>query len=182
MKRFRLGGAVLILLALFSACTSIPLSTMWKMRNFDEQQFAELNGEEIRVRVRLPAPSKLNVAETSLESTLETEQGRHSTQLTLEQESLRSYSVSEGLLFKEDVTYSEYVLRLSAGSLQRFATLQRLTPTRSQTQKSAFKITTDFTNLPEGLDSLQFSVDLQLKRDEGYFALLDKASISFKSE
>lgn len=172
---------VVLFSVLMTACSSIPLSTMWKMRNFGEQQFFELNGQDIRVRVRLPVPTKLNLEKTELKASLETEHGTHGGPLQLEQESVRTFTVTEGLIFGKEVAYSEYVLRLNEGALQQFSELQRLAPQHSQARKSSFGVNASFTEFPLSQDSLTLRIDLLLSPTEGYFTLLDDVKVTIKS-
>lgn len=182
MKTIRWFFAVALLPLVLLGCSAIPLSTMLKMSSFDEQNFAELNGKDVRVRVRLPQPARLVVDKTELKTTLETQQGSHSAQLTLIAESERTYHEMEGILFPEPVAYSEYVLRLSDDALQQFARLQTLAPARSQERKSSFSFTARFTDLQKDQDTVVFSVDLLLSPQDGYFTLLDNATLKFKPQ
>lgn len=161
----------LVLILLLQGCSSIPLSTMLKMSNFDETDFVKLNPEDIRVKVRNNTPKNI-LRNNVLRYQYKGPEGAIGESFSME-------------LIKEDVETIEHwfadnsfehnsLYKLDAEGIELFRKLQKnpLLAMRKKEGELKFSVTFKFTeNTPE---RFSMSIDLLLNPEEGYFTLFDQ--------
>ena len=57
---------LVVTLCLLSSCASVPLGTLLKFSTFDEEDFAEINPENLSVRIFMQEPAQLGDGPVSL--------------------------------------------------------------------------------------------------------------------
>ena len=149
--------ALIALCLVLASCASVPLSTLMRMSSFSEEKFVGLRPDDIGIRIRLPEGFSLDVANSRLAIEVASNAGVHTGTFELEQ--------------------TEYELRLTAASKDRFRDLQAFVA-KAKVEDIAIRVMPKLASKPEGASSVAVWIDLRLTRAEGYFALVDGASIS----
>ena len=167
--------AVFLCLLLWG-CVSVPLSTLVRMSAFDERDFSKLEAEELRVKIKLPEGFELNVEESWLGIEISSAAGVHDTTFELDEEIVHGVPLPGGI-FSSPGTGTEYVLRLSASSTGKFRELQAFV-SRARTEDINIKVVPKLSSYPEDATSVKVWISLLLSPTQGYFALLDGATIS----
>lgn len=167
---------LILLFAIQSGCASVPLSTALRMASFSEQRFASVRPEEIGIKIRFPQGFGLDVANSRLAIEVASNAGIHDAAFQLEQTGLQSVLLSTGL-FSSSRPGVEYELRLPAASQVEFRDLQAFVQ-RAKIEDIAIRVMPKLAARPDGAGSVDVWIDLRLEQDEGYFPLVDAASIS----
>lgn len=162
---------------LLSSCASIPLTTALRLSSFGEQQFVGLRPEEIGIRIRFPRGFGLDVANSRLAIEVASNAGVHDAAFDLEQSSAQTVRLPAGIFSTQPGV--EYELRLPAASRDRFRELQAFV-SRAKVEDIGIRVMPRLATKPDGADTVVVWIDLRLKQDEGYFLLVDAASISLK--
>ncbi|WP_105169926.1 hypothetical protein [Pseudoalteromonas sp. T1lg23B] len=163
-----------------SGCTSIPISTMLELRDFNEQSFVALNPVEIRSKIRLSEPLTLDLAKITLSLSLENEKGFRNFTFPLVLENENKIAALEGL-FSSQPANTEYTFRLSDIALKNFVETQKLFSDGIKRQGS-FSIGASFNQESKEVQAAYISILLQLSDEEGFFTLLDNAEVDFKQK
>lgn len=180
------GILLITFIVLLSACASIPMSTMWKLRSFSGNDLKTLNPADIRVVVKVPDVLKFEPDQTNLDLTLTPED----TKQKVLHEQGKLVLVKQGRFVPADVPVAEpgetlYLMKLDPGGLESFrAFQQRLDPDVEQHYKAAnFSANIRFANEAAVNNAgFQITVWLRLQRDQGYFALLKDAPLKFSQD
>ena len=157
--------ALLALCFILASCASVPLSTLLRMSSFSEKKFVGLQPDEIGIKIRLPEGFALDVANSRLAIEVASNAGVHTAAFDLEQ---------TGLQLRPGV---EYELQLTAQSRERFRRLQAFVA-QAKVEDIAIRVMPKLASKPERARSVAVWIDLRLTQKEGYFALVDGASIS----
>jgi hypothetical protein len=161
---------------MLSGCASVPLSTALRMSSFSEEKFVGLRAEDIGIKIRFPRGFALDVANSRLAIEVASDAGVHDAAFDLEQTDLQSVQLPMGF-FSSPQPGVEYGLRLSAVSKQKFRDLQAFVA-RAQVEDIAIRVMPKLASKPDGAKDVVVWIDLRLKQEEGYFALVKGASIS----
>ena len=167
---------VLALSAILASCASVPLSTVMRMAPFSEEKFIGLRPDDIGIRIRFSDGFELDVANSRLAIEVASSAGVHDAQFDLEQTGMQPVRLSSGL-FSRPQPGVEYDLQLSSGSKTRFHDLQAFVA-RAKVQDIGVRVMPKLASKPDGATSVLVWIDLRLTREQGYFALLEAASIS----
>lgn len=166
----------LVLLVLFLyGCSSIPVSTMFKYRNFNEQSFASLNPSQIRSKIRVSDPFTLKLEKIKLSLSLENEKGLRNFPFPLVLEDQHLIASQEGF-FSSTPAKTEYTFRLSEQAVASFAETQNLL-SEDLNGKYSFSIGAGFNEEPKEGQSVYISILLQLNEEDGYFTLIEDAEV-----
>jgi len=157
--------ALLALCFILASCASVPLSTLMRMSSFSEEKFAGLRPDDIGIKVRLPEGFALDVAHSRLAIEVASNAGTHTAAFDLEQTGLQSRAGGE------------YELQLTAEARDRFRQLQAFVA-KAQVEDIAIRVMPKLASKPERASSVAVWIDLRLAQEDGYFALVDGASIS----
>lgn len=160
----------------FPAMAAQPLATLVRMSAFDERDFSKLEAEELRVKIKLPEGFALNVEESWLGIEISSAAGVHDATFELDEEIVHGVLLPGGI-FSGPGTGTEYVLRLSAPSAGKFRELQAFV-TRARAEDINIKVVPKLSSYPEDAASVKVWISLLLSPTQGYFALLDGATIS----
>jgi hypothetical protein len=178
--------AIAALATMLSACASIPLTTMWKLRSFSAQDLKALNPADIRVVVKAPEQLRFEPNQTTLDVNLTPRE----TQEKILHEHANLVLLKQGRFVPADVPvaqsgYALYLMKLSPQGLKSFQDFQqRLDPDVEHHYESInFDAKVQFGN-DSIADSNHFklTVWLRLKQEGGYFALLDDVPLTYKKE
>lgn len=169
---------LLLLVLLLPGCMSIPVSTMLRMRDFDQNAFVALVPADIRVRVKVPDGFAIDPAQTVLRIALSTDDGGSvmgSFPLAVIAEDLETLP---GGVFSDELQLRRYELRLSPRGLELFAQAQdQLRSARAGEFK--LDVSWAFAHIPEKAESARFWIALKLAAGEDYFALIEDAQVAF---
>ena len=169
---------LLLLVLLLPGCMSIPVSTMLRMREFDQNAFVALVPADIRVRVKVQDGFAMDPAQTVLRIALSTDDGGSvmgSFPLAVIAEDLETLP---GGVFSDELQLRRYELRLSPRGLELFAQAQdQLRSARAGEFK--LDVSWAFAHIPEKAESARFWIELKLAAGEDYFALIEDAQVAF---
>lgn len=168
------GPCLLLCLAL-TGCVSVPLSTMVRMSTFDERDFAQLDPEVLRVRIRLPAAFALDAARSALGVRITAAAGEHRGEFRLDPERVDPTLLPGGLL-AADVPGRGYTLRLSAESIVAFRQLQDFVA-GGPPSGVVISVAPRLSAFPDDARQVRVWVDLRLREGQDFFTLLDAAEI-----
>ena len=166
---------IFILVLSLSGCASIPLGTMVKFSSFDEQQLLVMQPRDIRARIQIEEPAKLNVETAELTLTLQTEQGELFYEYPLTLIAKTRIAPVEGF-FTSRPGQTEYTLKLSDLARENFKAAQQELA-RQQPKGFSFSVSANFDDFPEDRTEITFSIALQLDPTEGYFNLFEDATM-----
>lgn len=161
----------LVLIFLLQGCSSIPLSTMLKMSSFDEQSFAELAAEEIRVRVRSNTQHNA-ITKNALRYQYQGPEGviDESFSLQLVEENVETVEH----WFSQDSFEHSSLYQLDAEGVEKFKALQQHPLITMKNREGKFKITVNFEFSEQVPEQILMSVDLLLTPEDGFFTLLEE--------
>jgi len=162
--------AILLLFLCITGCMSVPLSTLVRMSTFNERDFAALDAEVVRVRIKLPEGFALNVAKSWLGIEITSAAGAHQATFELDQELVQTSLTPRG---------SVYVLRLSPPSRTKFRDLQRFIG-KGRADEISIRVVPRLASFPKDATSAKVWIDLLLSKTQGYFTLLDGATIELE--
>ena len=161
---------------LLCSCASVPLSTLVRMRAFDEREFSTLAAEALRVKIKLPEGFGLDAEESWLGIEISSAAGVHDATFELDEETVHGVALP-GSIFSSPGTGTEYVLRLSAPSTGKFRELQAFVA-RARAEDINIKVVPKLSYYPEDATSVKVWISLLLSPTQGYFTLIDGATIS----
>ncbi len=164
-----------IALLLLASCSSIPMSTLTQLGRLNERDLLSLDANVLRVKVSLPVAYPLDAENCELSLQVVSAGRPYRGTFHLEIEDTRSRSVSEGL-FARSQPATEYVLRLTADSRLALRELQQSVHP-SETSDVALDVRVALKSAPEGVMSTKVWVDVMLKKEQGYFALVDGGTL-----
>jgi len=162
----------------FQGCASMPLATMARMSTFDESEFAILQPEQLGVRIRIPDGFSLDVGKSWLGIEIGSTKGVHDARFELGQVSLLPVPLPGGL-FSGSRRGLQYELRLTRPSESRFRDLQTFV-SQGKLEDVNIRVVPKLASSPSDATSVPVWIDLRLSTQEGYFALVDDASIALK--
>ena len=168
----------LVFIVLFlSGCSSIPISTMLKYRNFDEQRFLTLDPLQIRSKIRLSEPFTLKMEQINLSLSLENEKGVRNFTFPLVLEKRDRIAAQEGF-FSSEPAKTEYTFKLSERAVNNFRETQSLLSQEIR-GKASFSIGAGFNEEPQKGQTVYISIALQFEEKDGYFTLIEDTEVDF---
>jgi len=174
----RLPAFLLLALAM-DGCVSVPLSTMVRMSTFDEQDFARLDADVVRVRIKLPQEFALDAGRSSLGVKVTAAAGVHYGDFKLEQEGAQGTTLSNGM-FSGSAPGTAYTLKLSAPSRSEFRKLQAFVG-RGQPGEVVISVVPILSSFPRDAATVNVWIDLLLTESQGYFTLLEGAEVPMEA-
>lgn len=167
--------ALIFLCLCISSCVSVPLSTIVRMSTFDERDFAKLDAAVVRVKITLPEGFGLNVEKSRLGIDLKSAAGVHNSAFELDQEHVQATEISGGV-FSPAEQGTAYILRLSAPSKTKFRDLQGFV-SRGRADEIIIQVAPRLSSSPKNAVSVKVWIELLLSEAQGFFTLVDGASI-----
>ncbi len=162
---------ILLTLIMIQGCSSIPLSTMWKMKSFDEEDFSQLTPQYVRVKFR--SDKFVDVPQKELRLEVKYQENKEQKTASFKLEEIDSGSKEIEKWFGNDFREYYSILRLVPESIVQFKQFQKSAFLKQEEEKHIeFIIAFGFAeNEP---DSYLMSIDLLLDPDTGYFTLFDE--------
>lgn len=177
LKQARFRTTVLLMVLMLCGCMSVPLATMWQMRNFEASDLMQVQPEQIRLAGKIdPAPIAIVPARSHLALVLVPRaQGAADVQYEF---GLRNARLSEsGLVPSADPRWQ--VFELDDKGIAAWKRLQpELINLKANYQGATFKF--EFKtegNAPAGTDAWITSARLQLGPSQQPLTLMDRARI-----
>lgn len=172
---------VLLLILLINACSSIPLSTMLKFANYDEQHLTTLTPAEIRAKITLNSFLNIDLEGTKLGVNIENASGQLALEFPLTILTTSQNPEKKQLFFSSPASQT-YLLKLSPAAINDFKTLQQQLES-SQQSKFGFSVDAKLKKNEDLSDEQQqqalfITVELKLSNDEGFFTLIDNVEIN----
>lgn len=153
----------------------MPLSTLMRMSSFSQEKFVGLRPEDVGVKIRFAEGFGLDVPKSRLAVEVASSAGVHNAAFDLEPTVLQPVRLPAGL-FASPRPGVEYQLRLSAQSRSKFRQLQTFVA-RAKVDDIGIRVMPKLAVKPEGAASVLVWIDLRLRSEEGYFALVEAAEI-----
>lgn len=171
---------ILATLMMVVGCSSVPVSTMWRMRNFGIEDLQKIDPNDLRVQIVLPGPmsEKLKTAEVNVINTRangQVEKYRFPAEI-VERKELR-----EG--WRKQKVVGETTWKLTAEGVADFVRMQKTLADPSQEYRHT--VTNVWVAAPEpGLEPTPFEITirLRLKADEPYMTLIEKAKVNLEAK
>lgn len=160
---------------LMSGCASIPLSTMMKFSSFQMSDFVALQPEDIKAKIIIDEPVKIDIEKVDLSLELETEQYNKMYKFPLSLIETKDIPAKTGW-FGDDEAKTEYTFNLSSESVQNFQEVQQLLSTHS-TGTFGLSVNSGFESLPSDLESVNLSILLKLASDDDFTPIFEDATI-----
>lgn len=164
------------LFALLAGCASIPLGTLWKMRNFDAADLAKVQPQQVRLAGRVdPAPQVVDPTRSKLVLKLTPKaKGEPEREYVFGLHISRDYDPK--LIPESDPHHRWRVFELDDAGLAAWSRLQpELADARQHYRAFSFlcRFKTDGA-LPAGTEALTISARLELDPEQGPMTLLDR--------
>lgn len=176
MKRILILSLTLFL----CSCTSIPLGTMLEFRSFGKNDLIELDPEQIRAKLRVDEPVRMDTDEVKLSLQIETAEGVRLFNFPLTLLNENSIEAEDGW-FSSSAAKTEYVLELSDEGVENFKATQMML---SSEESLGFNLQVNggFEELPEDLEEVVLSIFLKLSDDRDYTTMLKNARLEISRE
>ena len=168
-------ATLLVLSLCLGSCASVPLTTIARMSTFNERDFAALDADVVRVRITLPEGFALDVGKSTLGIELASAAGAHQSTFELDQELVQP-GATPGGIFSRSQRGTVYVLRLSAPSQAKFRELQRFMG-KGRADQVSIRVAARLASFPKDAASARIWIDLLLAKTQGYFTLIDGATV-----
>lgn len=159
----------IILALLIQGCSNVPLSTIIKMSSFDEEDFIQLNPEELRVRVRSNTKTNVIAANQLTYSYKDTETyiDRYLSLEKLEEEKVRTVEH----WFKDDSVEHISWYKLDEEGIEQFRALQKHPVLQDKDREGTFELSVQTVYTEDSPMQFLLSADLLLDPEDGYFTL-----------
>lgn len=175
-KRFSKISALSVFVVCFiTACASVPLGTLIRFSTFDEQDFAEINPEHLKVRIFIQEPAQLGEGPVSLSLLLETAAGPIMGDYIMQPVSSYPDEVSGGL-FSADIPGTSYLFELTPDQSVRFRELQQALLHR-QIEHMTFNTDFPLGSIEKGQDDISVWVYMAMDEKADYITLVEGARI-----
>gem|GEM_PF-1226827 len=174
VKRICAAALCVLVLVLLASCASIPLSTMWRMRDFTASDLAGVQPRDVRLAGRMdPAPLRIDAARSELVLTLTPRDERARDERYVF--GLRETKVYDPRLLAERNAPRWQVFELDDKGLAAWNALRPKVADAEQRYR-AMSFNFSFRNLgdfPQGIDEVVLSATLQLGLDQEPLVLTD---------
>ena len=178
-RRALLGFAALAALAAGAAgCTSVPVSTMWRLRNFSAEQLFALEPTDLRAAARVDARATMKNVTISLDVKPAGGAPPLSYLIPLEQ------PVSDPRLERAPADRRWFAFALSPQGLAEYRRIKREFNSIPKGSQAILKIAAadDGTVTPELKRAFPLRVDVLLDPAEGYFTLIRETRLDLSQQ
>jgi hypothetical protein len=171
------GLLILTTLTIGVGCSSVPLSTMWRMRNFGIEDLQTIDPNDLRVQIVLPGQmsDKLKTAEVNV---INTRANGQVDQFRFPAEIIERKELREG--WRKQRILGETTWKLTGEGVVDFVRMQKTLADPSQEYRhTEINVKADGDPDP-GLEPKPFEITirLRLRADEPYMTLIDKAKVT----
>lgn len=176
---------VLCFLLSLSGCASIPFATMAKLSQFDGQSIAQLDPEQMLVKVSVGNSYSLKPNSTRLQLSFQPEQQNSKTEaaLSLKQLSKAQEKRSVGF-FSPDLDVMTYEFAVDQAGAETLKQMQQQFIKAGHKGAVSFTVETSFDHKDnaEIKKDILLWVDLRVFEKEDYISLIDAAALKVESE
>jgi hypothetical protein len=174
MKRIlALAAAIFI-----ASCSSVPLSTMVRGASFNEGNFGFLDARALRVKVAVPEGFVLDLERTRLAASISSSTGTRQADFVLQ--SIDTVAEKRGGgYFSKEIAVTTYEMNLTDPSVKSLRELQGFVAS-GKVKNFSLDVQVKLKEISPGATSAKVWVDLMLSPMEGYFPLVDGASVDVK--
>lgn len=178
MIRMSRSFSLLSFILILSGCASVPFSTMLKLGAMDETDFASIHSIDIRAKIVVEVPVKVDVDKTQISIEVENTQGTIQHKFPLALISTAQIPAEDGF-FSDTPARTEYILKFSETAIESFERIQASLLTEQKGQMS-LSVGASFDDLPDSVEIIVFSIFLKLSETEAYITLFDEAEIELQ--
>jgi hypothetical protein len=171
-------GLATLALALLSACAAIPLSTMWKIRDFTMDEFFAKNPRELRVAVLTDDRLKRPPGDPKIEFRVEGKSSKPICQ-AFALVPVDPSAAGEAPLERLPPHRRWYAFALSKEGLDAFFRARRELAGVAKPAQFSLNVSVGDLDYPEDVKSAPFRIDLALDRRDGYFTLVKETTMAF---
>jgi hypothetical protein len=162
------------------ACSTIPLTTAAKLAIFDENDFALLDPQQIRVRIFVPDGYTWAVDGAKLETEINAE-GRTSLDAFELARVAQEHGSRGGSVFGRGVRVLITTLRLDDQAKPKFRNLQKLIAAR-QVNRIRLNVEVPMLTAPPNAKSVKVWIEIMLSEQQGYFTLIDGGTVPLNTK
>lgn len=165
--------SVLALIALLSGCSSVPLATMWRLRNFGAEQLFALDPTELRAAARVDARARMKDVTIRLEVRPADGSAAREYLIPLEQPMI------DPRLERAPSDRRWFAFALSSQGLAEYQRVKREYGSVPKGSHGTLKIAAsdDGTVAPELKRAFPLRVDVLLDPADGYFTLISETKL-----
>jgi hypothetical protein len=166
------------LCVLLNACAGVPLTTMWKLRNFDNQQFAALDPAQLRVGVQTEQRLRFEPGTTMIYVGLSFKDGSKEAH-TLPLREIASDVQAPAGLPVADADFHWFISALDAKGIAELKLLQARVNANHASPVAKFHIDVELGNpsIEGARTSFDAEIWLQLSAADGYLQALRRTTI-----
>jgi hypothetical protein len=165
--------ALLALVALTAGCTSVPIATLWRLRNFGPDQLFALDPTELRAAARVDSRATMRNVTISVDVEPNDGATRRAYVIPLEQ------PASDARLERAPADRRWYAFALSPEGLAEYQRIRREYGSLPKGSRGTVRIAAkDDGSVPPALmRAFPLRVDLLLDPAEGYFTLISETTL-----
>jgi hypothetical protein len=172
--------SVFLAVLLLTNCSSVPFTTMIKLSTFNEQSLTQMTAEEIKARITVNEFLNINLAETKLAMSVESDTGELMLNFPLELIAVFK-NIEEKKFFSTTPASQTYLLKLSPDAILDFKKLKQQL-TNSTENKFGFAINAKLKkqenlNASQLTQQLFMTIELKLGHEEDFFTLIDNVEL-----
>jgi len=172
-KRVLLSAVLMIMVG----CSSVPVSTMWRMRDFGVEDLQTIDPNDLRVQIVLPAQMSDNL-KTAEVNVINTRTSGQVDKFRFPAEIIERKELREG--WRKKKVFGETTWKLTTDGVGDFVRMQKILVDPSQEYRhTEINVKADGDPDP-GLEPKPFEITirLRLKENESYMTLIDKAKVT----
>ncbi len=169
----------LLALALLAAgCTSVPVSTMWRLRSFNAEQLFALDPAHLRAAARVDSRATMKNVTISLDVEPPDGSARRTYLIPLEQ------PVDDPRLERPPANRRWFAFALSKPGLAEFQRIKREYASAAKGSRGTLKIgaSDDGTIPPDLMRAFPLRVDVLLDPAEGFFTLISETKLDLSQQ
>ena len=164
-----------LMILVFTACSSVPLATMWRLKDFSAKSVAFINPNDIRAKI--VHTDSIEISSSNLDVGLINQDGSEDKH-TFPFEIVDRKEETRGMFFKETVAVT--TLKLSPQAVKDFERFkQTLQDAKQKNRRMKLSVAAHFTEFEDERmpDQFEFSILLKIDAKEDYFTLIDDTTI-----
>lgn len=166
-----------------ASCASVPLSTMWKFRNFSESDLTSIDPRSLSAQLITDQGVEVEVERAVLAMGYETPKGHRALNFPLKLNSVEPIVLNTGW-FSDSLAKSRYTFSLTDEGIANFKEMQKLVSAYKdlENQQGSLSANVSFASLPPGMQLLRFSFLVQFAPDQDFITLIDNAEVAIEVE
>jgi hypothetical protein len=175
------GMVALTAMMVIAGCSSMPLSTMWRMKDFGPKDLQTIDPNDLRVQIVLPGEMSDNL-KTAEVNVINTRANDQVDKFRFPAEILERKELREG--WRKQKVVGETTWKLTKEGVADFVRMQKtLAEPTQEYRHTEINVKADGdpnANLKPTL--FEITIRLRLKADEPYLTLIDKAKVNLEAK